>query len=123
MPLATAADAPLLTNDDFIFRPMAVPSRGSAELAVWTITVPPGAASATHSVSREEVFLVSTGRLSAEIGDLVLTAGPGDALIIPPETDFHLRNPGREAAEATVITSAGITGRLGGTTISPPWAQ
>ena len=123
MPLATAADAPTLANDGFTFRPMAVPSRGSVELAVWIITVPAGAASVSHSVSREEVFLVSAGRLTAEIGELTLAAGPGDALIVPPDTEFHLHNPGPEPAEATVITSAGITGRLGGTTITPPWAQ
>jgi len=57
------------------------------------------------------------------LGELALTAGPGDALIIPPHTDFHLHNPGRRPAEATVITSAGVLGHLGGTTISPPWAQ
>jgi mannose-6-phosphate isomerase-like protein (cupin superfamily) len=123
MTLVRHQDRPVLTNGDFTFRPTAVPSLGTTELAVWTIDVPAGAASEPHSVSREEVFLVTAGSLTAELPDGPRAAGPGDAVVVPPMVDFRLVNTGSGPAAATVITSAGIRGRLGSVTIAPPWAQ
>ena len=58
MPVATLADAQIFERDGFTFRPLAVPSRGSQELALWALDVAPGAASVAHTVDREELFVV-----------------------------------------------------------------
>jgi mannose-6-phosphate isomerase-like protein (cupin superfamily) len=95
----------------------------SAELAIWSVEVAPGAHSEPHTVSREEVFGLRSGRVSVEVGDKVHDPAPGDAIIVPPDTPLRLGNPGSEKALLTVCTSQGIQARVNGETISPPWAQ
>jgi mannose-6-phosphate isomerase-like protein (cupin superfamily) len=123
MPVATAAASATYERDGFAFHPLAVPSRGSAELAIWTLDVPAGAESEPHSMDREEVFVTTSGRLTATIDGVQLAAGPGDALIVPAHAVLRLRNPGGRPARATVITSAGMTATVGGAAFTPPWAQ
>ncbi|MFH8410242.1 cupin domain-containing protein [Streptomyces sp. NPDC018019] len=124
MPLSTGADAPTFERPGFTFRPLAVPSRGSTELAVWALHAAPGATSEPHSMDREEVFVVQTGRIAATVGGEEVVAGPGDAVIVPPHTELHLRNAAADApATVNVITSAGMRATLGDATFPPPWAQ
>ncbi|MBG0827054.1 cupin domain-containing protein [Planomonospora sp. ID67723] len=124
MTTATLADAPVFELDGFTFRPLAVPSRGSAELAVWSIELAPGSSSQEHTVDREEVFVARSGRIEGVIGGVDHVIEAGDAMILPPHTAFSLRNASAtEPATATVCTSAGIKATLDGQTILPPWAQ
>jgi len=123
MTLSTLSGAPVIENGGFVFRPLAVPSRGSRELAVWSLEVAPGAESDAHTASREEVFLLRSGTIAIEVGDDVHKPSPGDAVIAPPDTHLRLRNVGGEPASLTVCTSKGIQGTLNGQTITPPWAQ
>ncbi|MFF4988686.1 cupin domain-containing protein [Streptosporangium saharense] len=124
MTVANLADAPVFANGDTTTRSLAVPSRGSSELAVWAFDMNPGASGPEHTVDREEVFVVTSGRVVAVLGGVEHVAGEGDALIVSPNTPFALRNASQtERATGTVCTSAGITASLGGKTILPPWAQ
>lgn len=123
MPHATLADAPTFQRDGFTFRPLAVPSRGSAELAVWALEVAPGAVSEPHSVDREEVFVLRSGTVSATVAGVESVLAAGDALIVPVGAELRLRNDGERAAHLTACTSAGMKGTVGGQTFSPPWAQ
>lgn len=123
MPHATLADAPVFSRDGFTFRPLAVPSRGSSELAVWTLEGAPGAASAPHALDREEVFVLASGSVRAQVGDAEHLLAPGDALIVPPGEQFQLSNADPERpAQLTVCTRAGIQATIGGETITPPWS-
>lgn len=122
MPVATLSGAPEFALDDAVFRPLAVPSRGSTELAVWALELAPGMTSAVHVLDREEVFVIHSGRISATVGDDDVRAGSGDAVIVPPHTPLVLRNPGQLPVRATVITSAGIQATLGDRTFAPPWS-
>lgn len=122
MPVATLSDAPEFTLGDALFRLLAVPSRGSSELTVWALDLAPGMSGAAHSLDREEVLVIHSGRISATIGTQEVQAGPGDALIVPPDTSLSLRNATAEPVRATAITSAGIRATLGDKTISPPWS-
>jgi mannose-6-phosphate isomerase-like protein (cupin superfamily) len=123
-PLSTIADAPHFARDGFTFRPLAVPSRGSTELAVWALEVEPGAASEIHSMDREEVFVVVNGEVTATVAGREVAAGPGDAIIVPPHAAFQIRNAGGgEPAQLTVATSAGMQALVGGMPFSPPWAR
>lgn len=124
MPLSTIADAPVFDLNGFTFHPLAVPSRGSAELAIWALNLGPGVQSEAHSMDREEVFIVNSGRISATIAGEELTAEAGDAIIVPPNTVLELRNASAdEPARATAVTSVGMLATLGGDTFPPPWAQ
>jgi quercetin dioxygenase-like cupin family protein len=123
MPHATLADAPVFSRDGFTFRPLAVPSRGSSELAVWQLESAPGAASAPHTLDREEVFVVAAGRMRATVGAAEHVLAAGDALIVPAGELFRLSNDDPSApAQLTVCTRAGIQATIGGETITPPWS-
>jgi mannose-6-phosphate isomerase-like protein (cupin superfamily) len=124
MTTANLADAPVFELGGVIFRPLAVPSRGSSELAVWSIEMPPGSSGQEHTVDREEVFVAHSGRIVGVIGGVEHVIEAGDAMILPPHTPFSIRNDSAtEPAAALVCTSAGIKATLGDQTILPPWAQ
>ncbi|MEU1626799.1 cupin domain-containing protein [Streptomyces sp. NPDC020096] len=124
MPLSTGAAAAAFERDGFTFRPLAVPSRGSSELAVWSLELAPGAASERHRMDREEVFVVVSGQIAASVGGEEVAAGPGDAIIVPADTELLIRNACTvNPATATAVTSVGMKATVGGATFSPPWAQ
>ncbi|WP_199434274.1 cupin domain-containing protein [Qaidamihabitans albus] len=123
MTLATLAEAPRFETAGFVFRPLAVPSRGSAELAVWALEATAGAWSEPHTVDREEVFVLHEGRLVAEVGGVEHELAAGDALIVAPHTPLRLGNPAAGPAWLTVCTSRGMRGTVHGRTIDPPWAR
>ncbi|ONI87475.1 cupin [Actinosynnema sp. ALI-1.44] len=121
-PLTTRATAQRFDIDGYEVHPVAAPSRGSSELAVWSIRATPGAASVTHQHDREVVFVVSTGRMVAVIGDERFEAGPGDAFIVPPKTDFTLSNASADdPASLTVATTVGMHAFVDGEAFPPPW--
>jgi len=124
MTLSTIADAQAFVRDGFTFRPLAVPSRGSAELAIWALEIAPSAASEIHSMDREEVFVVISGKVSATVGGVEIAAQDGDAVIVPANTLLQIRNVCPEnPATLTAVTSAGMKATVGGATFAPPWAQ
>ncbi len=123
MSIATLADAKVFTLPGFSFRPLAVPSRGSADLAIWSVEVAPDAISELHSMDREEVFVVQRGRLVATVGGEACEVGAGDALIVPANTPLVVRNGHDGPTQLTVCTSVGMKATVGGTVMSPPWAQ
>jgi len=122
VPVATLSEAPEFALGDAVFRPLAVPSRGSTELAVWALDLAVGMTGEAHSLDREEVLVIHSGQVSATIGTQDVEAGPGDAVIVAPDTSFTLRNSGSEAVHATAIISAGFVATMGGKTFSPPWS-
>jgi quercetin dioxygenase-like cupin family protein len=124
MPLSTLADAPTFERDGFTFRPLAVPSRGSTELAIWSLELGPGARSELHSMDREEVFVVLEGTVSASVAGRELLAESGDAIIVPADAVLQLRNHcPQNPARLTAVTSVGMKATVGGATFAPPWAQ
>ncbi|NIJ13844.1 quercetin dioxygenase-like cupin family protein [Saccharomonospora amisosensis] len=123
MTLATLMDAPTFDIGGFQARSLAVPSRGSTELAVWSLEAAPGAATEWHTVDREEVFVLQEGKVLVEVGEQVHELTAGDAAIATPGVPFRLRNPAAVAARLTVCTSKGMRGTVNGRTIDPPWAQ
>ncbi len=123
MPITQRSDGQTFNRGGFTFRPAAVPSRGSTELAIWELEVAPAAESEPHSVDREEVFLVTSGNLTVVMAGEILNAGPGDAVIVKPNVSFHLANGTGEVAKATCVTSVGMRATIGDKQISPPWAQ
>ncbi|GAA1928400.1 cupin domain-containing protein [Streptantibioticus ferralitis] len=124
MSLSTLAGAPVFDRDGFTFRPLAVPSRGSTELAVWSPELAPGARCEPHQMDREEVFVVLHGEVSASVAGEEVLAGPGDAVIVPAQAVLRLSNASAQVpAAVTAVTSAGMKATVGGATFPPPWSQ
>lgn len=123
MAVAKGAQAPAFEREGITARSGAVPSRGSTELAAWSIEIAPGAKSAPHSVDREEIFVVIAGELSARIDEEDFSAGEGDTLIVKPNTPFQIFNRTSNPVRAVCITSAGMQATIGEQVITPPWSR
>jgi quercetin dioxygenase-like cupin family protein len=123
MPLITAATAPQFTIPGVTFTGLASPARGASDNAVWKVSLAPGGVGTTHQLTREEIFVCLSGGASIRLGDEVLILSPGDALIVPPHTDFGLDNPGDTPFEAVVVFPIGGQAILPGQpAFTPPWA-
>ena len=124
MPIHRSADAVEHRLHGTVFRAFASPSTGSAELCAWRIEVAPGTAGTPHRVSRDEVLMISAGRLTVSIDGVVDRAEAGDVLVVPSGAEFRADNDGPVTAEAWVTTSAGFSATLpDGTTLTPPWVS
>jgi uncharacterized RmlC-like cupin family protein len=102
----------------------AAPSRGSAQLCTWTITVSPHLRSPDpHTLDADEVFTVLSGAIHTTPDAPVARAG--DTVVVTAGSPIQLVNPGDEPAEVMVAIRAGFTARAAdGTSIgTPPWAQ
>jgi mannose-6-phosphate isomerase-like protein (cupin superfamily) len=123
MTVIRAAEAPRFQLPGVEFTGLAAPSRGSAGLCTWRLTVDAGlVGKESHTIDRDEVFMVLSGTVQVTPDGEKL--GPGDAMVVPAGEPIQLSNLGDTAAELYVAITAGFTGTLpDGTTITPPWAQ
>jgi mannose-6-phosphate isomerase-like protein (cupin superfamily) len=120
--LIAAADAPTFALPGIEFTGLASPSRGSSESAVWVVRIQPGTNGVPHQLTREEVLVVLEGKALARVDLQEYVVGPGDALVVPPWTDFELANPYEAAFRAVAVLPVGGAGVVGKETFIPPWA-
>ena len=105
------------------FTSLATPSRGASEVSVWRVEFDPGLPGVTHQLTRGEVFVVESGRLTVLLGETSSEAAAGDTIVVPPDTDFALAAAGDEPAIALCVLPAGGQARMpGGEPFTPPWA-
>lgn len=122
MPVYTDADAVLFEAHGSRFNSYASPSRNSSQLCGWRLEVPAGLSGTAHRPTREELLLVLEGELRVHIDGAAATAGPGDVVLVPADSEFRV-DGGPSGAVAWVSTTAGLQARLpDGSTMSPPWA-
>ena len=122
MSIIRADQAPTFELPGVRFTAYAAPSRGSAELCTWQITVAPDQEPTSHTLDRDETFLVLEGRLRVTPDGEDL--GPGDVVVVPAGETIAVVNPGSVPARAYVAIGAGFTATThDGQTIQPPWAQ
>jgi quercetin dioxygenase-like cupin family protein len=106
------------------FRSLATPTRGTRENSVWRVRFSAGAASAPHSLTREEIFVVLAGELRVEWEDGHQLAREGDAIVVPAEVTFTARAIGEAPVEMLCCFPVGGRARLAsGELITPPWSQ
>jgi quercetin dioxygenase-like cupin family protein len=122
MPVVTAADAPVFDAGGATITGLASPSRGSVETAAWRVRLEPEQPSPPHSVSREEIFVVLEGALTARYSDREETAEAGGALIIRRGEQFTLLAHG-QAVEAVCMMPAGGQAITESGAFAPPWAR
>ncbi len=94
MPVLTTPTAPTHQLEGTAFTSLATPSRGSTDTSVWTVEIAPGTPATPHRLTREEIFVVLAGNASVRLDRTTDTAAPGDAIVVPPDTDFALANAG-----------------------------
>jgi mannose-6-phosphate isomerase-like protein (cupin superfamily) len=117
------AEAPRFALPGVEFTGLASPSRGSADICTWRITVQPtGDEPEPHTLDRDEIFMVLSGTVrTAPDGEEL---GPGDAVVVPAGEPIRLVNTGTEPAELYIAIRSGFTGTMAdGTKVRPPWAQ
>ena len=105
------------------FYSLATPSRGSRETSVWRIEIEAAAETASHTLTREEIFVVLEGVVRIELDGQVGRAAEGDAIVVPKGSQFSLSCIG-ERAELLCCLPVGGQARIGsGQLFTPPWAE
>jgi mannose-6-phosphate isomerase-like protein (cupin superfamily) len=123
MPIITGPDRPTHDLGDVRFTSLATPSRGSTETSVWRVTLVPGAPGVPHQVTREEVFVVVSGTARVSLGEVTGIATPGDAVVVPADTEFAIGNDGSEDLDLLCcLPVCGQAVTADGETFTPPWA-
>jgi mannose-6-phosphate isomerase-like protein (cupin superfamily) len=118
-----APDAPRFELPGLAFTGLASPSRGSAGLCTWRLTLEPALSSPEpHTLDRDEVFMVTRGAIR-----LSLDAEPvlsGDVAVVPAGTPIQVANVGDVEAEVVVVIAAGFTATAADGSVigTPPWA-
>ena len=124
MPVLVAPPAPTHSLPGARFTSLATPRRGSSESSVWRVELAPGTPATPHQVTREEIFIVLSGRATVRLGDERREASAFDAIVVPANTPFEISACGDEPLHAMCCLPVGGQARLGdGTTFVPPWAE
>ena len=118
------SDAPEFDQGDIMVTGYGAPTRGSQSVAAWQIALEPGAASPEHTLTHDEVFIILDGEATFEMEGRRHQVRPGDAICVPPDIVFRLRNAGSECFTAICCMAAGGQARIGdGDPFPIPWAQ
>jgi quercetin dioxygenase-like cupin family protein len=106
------------------FTSLATPSRGSSDTSVWLVEIAAGTPATPHSLTREEVFVVLSGRAEVRLDGDVSVAAAGDAIVVPAGVSFALAPAGDEPLRALCCLPVGGQGQLAdGEPFTPPWAR
>jgi quercetin dioxygenase-like cupin family protein len=85
MPVIRHADSRRTETPNAVMTTLASPSQGGAGQAVWRVDMRPGQEGPLHAIDTEQVWTVLDGGATVELGGQVLTVGPGDTLVLPPD--------------------------------------
>lgn len=124
MPVIRATEGTMHDIHGATFTAYANSGTGSTELCAWTVRIPPGQPGAAHRISKEELFLTTSGTPRLSVDDVPTDLAPGDVLVAPAGSLLKAENPGSQDATLWVTTSTGLSATLAdGSELSPPWAQ
>ena len=123
MPCLKPSDSPIFNIPGATFIGLASPSRGSMETSVWRVRLDPRTPGLPHRVTREEIFVVTSGSAHATVDGQAHDLTPGCTLVVPPNVDFSLANTGATSFEAIALMPAGGAAIMGNEApFTPPWA-
>jgi mannose-6-phosphate isomerase-like protein (cupin superfamily) len=122
MPVISMHDAPVFDTGGALITGLAAPSRGSRDVAAWRVAFVADRPSPAHSLTRDEVFVVLTGSVTARFAEHSETAGAGGALVVPAGVEFSLIAQ-HGPAEAICILPVGGQADTGSGAFTPPWAE
>ncbi|WP_234327869.1 cupin domain-containing protein [Streptomyces sp. NRRL F-2664] len=81
--MITASPDHVTTTPNATMTGLAAPSRGSSELSTWHVDMPAGATGPEHSVTREQVWTLTTGSLEVTCEGRTETVAAGRTLVLP----------------------------------------
>ena len=106
------------------FTSLATPSRGSTDSSVWRVEIDPDTPATPHRLTREEVFVVLSGRAQVRIDGRSAVADTGDVIVVPADVPFELAASGSERMRALCVFPVGGQAMLDdGEPFTPPWAE
>lgn len=116
-------DAPRFTLEGTEIVGYTSPSRGSASVVTWRLTLASGAGSPLHTLTHDEAFVALAGEAVVELDGREHTLRAGDGLSVPPSVAFRIHNRGDRPFEAVVCMASAGQARVGdGPPFTPPWA-
>ncbi|MFI8393103.1 VOC family protein [Streptomyces sp. NPDC085540] len=123
MQVATPAADDITVTPNATMTSLAAPSSGSAELSTWTVAMDADTTGPEHSISREQVWTVTTGALEVTCDGRTEKVSAGQTLILPPALVRRIHAP--EQTEAHVSMRCDGTVSVPGTEGSRelPWAR
>lgn len=107
MSITQGVTAPIIQTPTGSMKTLASPTRLGSTLAVWQVTLQPGASNPEHTMDADQVYVVLTGSLTATIAGADETAGPGDSVFIPAGALRQIATAGAEPVVALVSMPAG----------------
>lgn len=91
---------------------------------MWRLTLNPGAPPRPGMVDREEIFFLLSGTADVTLDGAQHELVTGDALIVPPHTQFAIGNPHDVPVEFVTVLPVGGRGYVDGQApFVPPWAE
>jgi quercetin dioxygenase-like cupin family protein len=115
-------DPRVFTTPNATMTTFAAPSRGSAELSTWRVSMAEGANGPEHVVDREQVWLPLSGSLTVTVADKSTVVGLGQSLVLPAGVSRQISAPSGPV-EAVVCMPAGGTVTANGEARDLPWAR
>jgi quercetin dioxygenase-like cupin family protein len=101
------ADTRRTETPNAVMTTLASPTQGGAGQAVWRVDMRPGQAGPRHGIDTEQVWTVLDGGATVELDGQVLTAGPGDTLILPADAPRRVTADPVAGLAAIVVAPAG----------------
>ena len=96
---------------------------GGAPVAVWRTEMAPGAAGPVHVVDVDQVVVVVSGQLTAEVGGTAFVVPPGDSALLPADAERRL-TAGPDGLVTVTASLPGASARVGaGDPVPVPWAS
>ena len=124
MPFIAAAQAPQFELHGAAFVGLASPHRGATDNAVWMVTLLDSGQAVPHRLTREETLVCIEGRALATLSGDVFEMTPGNAIVIPRDTEFSIRNPHAAPFRAVAVLPVGGQVTIAGQPpFTPPWAS
>jgi quercetin dioxygenase-like cupin family protein len=94
-----------------------------APVAVWRTEMTPGATGPLHVVDVDQVVVVVSGRLTAEVGGTAFVVPTGDCALLPADAERRL-TAGPDGLVTVTASLPGSTARVGaGDPVPVPWAS
>jgi mannose-6-phosphate isomerase-like protein (cupin superfamily) len=124
MPICSATLASTHELPGTRFTELINPRVGARDTCVSRVEIAPGTPATPHEVTREEVFVILSGRARVTIDGVDGEAKAGDAVLVPANTLFAISNAGDQPLAAICCLPVGGQARLPGQdAFTPPWAQ
>jgi mannose-6-phosphate isomerase-like protein (cupin superfamily) len=123
MPIVRSTDSVEHQAHGSTFSSFVTPSRGSAQLCAWRLSVPGDVKGVAHRPTREEVLLILDGAARITLDGEVCDLTPGDVAVVPADSELCV-DTGPAGMSAWVTTTGGLEAVMpDGSRFAPPWAN